>query len=134
MYVGADPGGSSDLISRQVATGLTNELGETFSVINRSGSNGALAAAEVEQAEPDGNIIAVQNASLFAITPLAVAEDEVTNIEDFDVVQRRLARRLRPRRPARAAASRASTTSRVPARRSPTAPPGSAPAPSSPAR
>ena len=86
MYVGADPGGSSDLISRQVATGLTNELGETFSMINRSGSNGALAAAEVEQAEPDGNIIAIQNASLFAITPLAVAEGEVTNIDDFDVV------------------------------------------------
>ena len=86
MYVGADPGGSSDLISRQVATGLTDELGETFSVINRSGSNGALAAAEVEQAEPDGNIIAIQNASLFAITPLAVAEDEVTDIDDFDVV------------------------------------------------
>ena len=86
MYVGADPGGSSDLISRQVATGLTDELGETFSVINRSGSNGALAAAEVEQAEPDGDIIAIQNASLFAITPLAVAEEEVTNIDDFDVV------------------------------------------------
>jgi tripartite-type tricarboxylate transporter receptor subunit TctC len=86
MYVGADPGGSSDLISRQVATGLTDELGETFSVINRSGSNGALAAAEVEQAEADGNIIAVQNASLFAITPLAVAEGEVTDINDFDVV------------------------------------------------
>ncbi|MFC7362716.1 Bug family tripartite tricarboxylate transporter substrate binding protein [Nocardioides astragali] len=86
MYVGADPGGSSDLISRQVATGLSDELGETFSVINRSGSNGALAAAELEQAEPDGSIIAVQNASLFAITPLAVAEGEVTSIDDFDVV------------------------------------------------
>ena len=86
MYVGADPGGSSDLISRQVATGLTDELGETFSVINRSGSNGALAAAEVEQAEPNGDIIAIQNASLFAITPLAVAEEEVTDIDDFDVV------------------------------------------------
>ena len=86
MYVGADPGGSSDLISRQVATGLSEELGETFSVLNRSGSNGALAAAEVQQAEPDGSIISVQNASLFAITPLAVAEDEVTNLDDFDVV------------------------------------------------
>ena len=42
MYVGADPGGSSDLISRAVATGLTDELGETFSVINKPGSNGAL--------------------------------------------------------------------------------------------
>ncbi len=29
----------------------------------------------------------MQNASLFAITPLAVSEDEVTSIDDFDVVQ-----------------------------------------------
>ena len=86
MYVGADPGGSSDLISRAVATGLTDELGETFSVINKSGSNGALAAAELAQAEPDGSVLAIQNASLFAITPLAVAEDEVTDIDDFDVI------------------------------------------------
>jgi tripartite-type tricarboxylate transporter receptor subunit TctC len=87
MYVGADPGGSSDLISRAVATGLSDELGETFSVINKPGSNGALAAAEVTKAEPDGSIIAIQNASLFAITPLAVSEDEVTDIGDFEVVQ-----------------------------------------------
>ena len=86
MYVGADPGGSSDLISRAVATGLSDELGETFSVINKSGSNGALAAAELAQAEPDGSVLAIQNASLFAITPLAVGEDEVTDIGDFDVI------------------------------------------------
>lgn len=86
MYVGASAGGSSDLISRAVARGLTDELGETFSVINKEGSNGALAAAEVAQAEPDGSVLAIQNASLFAITPLAVAEDEVTNIDDFDVI------------------------------------------------
>lgn len=86
MYVGASAGGSSDLISRQVATGLGNELGETFSVINREGANGALAASEIASAEPDGSTIGVQNASLFAITPLAVAEDEATSIDDFDVV------------------------------------------------
>jgi tripartite-type tricarboxylate transporter receptor subunit TctC len=87
MYVGADPGGSSDLISRAVAKGLTDELGQTFTVINKSGSNGALAAAEVAKAEPDGSIIAIQNASLFAITPLAVSEEEVTSIDDFEVLQ-----------------------------------------------
>ena len=86
MYVGADPGGSSDLISRQVSTGLSDALGASFPVINASGANGALAAAEVASAEPDGSTIAVQNASLFAITPLAVAEDEVTSIDDFEVV------------------------------------------------
>ena len=71
MYVGADPGGSSDLISRQVSAGLTDELGEQFPVINQSGANGALAANKVESSDNDGSVIAIQNASLFAITPLA---------------------------------------------------------------
>lgn len=87
MYVGADPGGSSDLISRAVSKGLSDELDASFPVINKSGSNGALAAAEVASAEPDGSTIAIQNASLFAITPLAVSESEVTSLDDFDVVQ-----------------------------------------------
>ena len=86
MYVGADPAGPCDLISRAVSKGLSDELGESFPVINREGSNGALAAGQVASAEPDGSTIAIQNASLFAITPLAVAEDEVTSIDDFEVV------------------------------------------------
>jgi tripartite-type tricarboxylate transporter receptor subunit TctC len=87
MLVGADPGGSSDLISRAVSKGLSDELGASFPVVNKSGSNGALAAADLAKAEADGSTIAIQNASLYAITPLAVAEDEVTNIDDFDVIQ-----------------------------------------------
>jgi tripartite-type tricarboxylate transporter receptor subunit TctC len=86
MYVGADPGGSSDLISRAVSKGFSDELGASFPVINKAGSNGALAAAEIAGAEPDGSTIAIQNASLFAITPLAVSEDEITSIDDFEVV------------------------------------------------
>lgn len=86
MLVGASAGGSSDLISRAVSQGLSDSLGGTFPVINREGANGAIAAAEVASAEPDGSTIAIQNASLFAITPLAVSEDEVTSIDDFDVV------------------------------------------------
>ncbi len=87
MYVGASAGGSSDLISRAVSKGLSDELGGTFPVINREGANGALAAAEVAKAEPNGSVIAIQNASLFTITPLAVSPDEVTKIDDFDIVQ-----------------------------------------------
>lgn len=86
MYVGADPGGSSDLISRQISTGLADALGQQFPVINQSGANGALAANKVESSDNDGSVISVQNASLFAITPLAVPEDQVTSIDDFDVV------------------------------------------------
>ena len=87
MPVGASAGGSSDLISREISRGLSKELGGTFPVINREGANGALAAAEVAKAKADGSTISVQNASLFTITPLAVGEDEVTSIDDFDVVQ-----------------------------------------------
>lgn len=86
MLVGADPGGSSDLISRAVSDGLGQELDASFPVVNRPGANGALAAGELQNAEPDGSTIAIQNASLFAITPLAVAEDEATSIDDFEVV------------------------------------------------
>jgi tripartite-type tricarboxylate transporter receptor subunit TctC len=87
MYVGASAGGSSDLISRAVSKGLSDSLGASFPVINREGANGALAAAEVAGAKPDGKKIAIQNASLFTITPLAVTPDEVTKIDDFEVVQ-----------------------------------------------
>ena len=86
MLVGASAGGSSDLISRAVSKGLSDNLGASFPVINREGANGALAAAEVAKAEPDGSMIAIQNASLFAITPLAVSPEEATKIDDFDVV------------------------------------------------
>jgi tripartite-type tricarboxylate transporter receptor subunit TctC len=86
MYVGASPGGSSDLISRAMSKGLSDDLGASFPVINREGANGALAAAEVAKAEPNGSVISIQNASLFAITPLAVSADEVTKIDDFDIV------------------------------------------------
>lgn len=86
MYVGASAGGSSDLISRAVSKGLSDHLGASFPVINREGANGALAAAEVAKATPDGSVIAIQNASLFTITPMAVSPDEVTSIDDFDIV------------------------------------------------
>jgi tripartite-type tricarboxylate transporter receptor subunit TctC len=86
MYVGASAGGSSDLISRAVSKGLSDSIGGTFPVINREGANGALAAAEIANATPDGSTIGIQNASLFTITPLAVAPDEVTDIDRFDIV------------------------------------------------
>jgi tripartite-type tricarboxylate transporter receptor subunit TctC len=86
MLVGFSAGGSSDLVSRAVSKGLSDELGVSFPVVNREGANGAVAASDLATAEPDGSVIAVQNASLFVITPLAVDEGEVTSIEDFDVI------------------------------------------------
>jgi tripartite-type tricarboxylate transporter receptor subunit TctC len=86
MYVGYAAGGSSDLISRAVAEGLAGDGQHPFRIINREGSNGAIAAADAAAAPADGSVISIQNASLYTITPLAVAADEAADIENFDVV------------------------------------------------
>ncbi|WP_049561473.1 tripartite tricarboxylate transporter substrate binding protein [Nonomuraea sp. SBT364] len=84
--VGASAGGSSDLISRALAQGMAKELGVSAPVVNKPGANGALAAKELQAAKPDGYKIAVQNASLFTITPLTVSAAEATKIDSFDVI------------------------------------------------
>ncbi|MGW8528606.1 Bug family tripartite tricarboxylate transporter substrate binding protein [Nocardiopsis sp. NPDC055824] len=86
IAVGQDPGGSTDLIARALAEGLTDDLGVAAPVVNTPGANGALAANEVAGQEPNGQNLLLINASLTAITPLAVSEDEAVAIDDFEVV------------------------------------------------
>ncbi|TDC10647.1 tripartite tricarboxylate transporter substrate binding protein [Nonomuraea longispora] len=84
--VGASPGGSTDLITRALAQGMAKELGVSAPVLNKPGANGALNAKELQSAAPDGYKLAVQNASLFTITPLTVSPAEATKIDSFDVI------------------------------------------------
>jgi tripartite-type tricarboxylate transporter receptor subunit TctC len=86
MTVGASAGGSSDLISRAMSKGMGQALGVAMPVVNKPGANGALVAKALQSAAPDGYSIAIQNASLFAITPLAVSESEAVKVDDFDIV------------------------------------------------
>ncbi len=86
MTVGASPGGSTDLITRAIAEGLGKELGVSVPVVNKPGANGALNAKELQSAKADGYKIAVQNASLFTITPLAVSANEAVKLDDFDLI------------------------------------------------
>lgn len=86
MTVGASAGGSSDLISRAMSKGMGQTLGVAMPVVNKPGANGALVAKALQSAAPDGYSISIQNASLFAITPLAVSESEAVKADDFDIV------------------------------------------------
>lgn len=47
-------GGSTDLVARTLAQGLGESLGQPFVVENRTGADGAIAAAQVLQAPADG--------------------------------------------------------------------------------
>jgi tripartite-type tricarboxylate transporter receptor subunit TctC len=86
ILVGADPGGSTDLIARAAAEGAADELGVAVTVENKPGANGALSLQELANEDPDGQTLAVFNGSLAYITPFAVAEDEAVSIEDYEPI------------------------------------------------
>lgn len=54
MLVGGPPASSSDIGARLLASKMSERLGQPFIVENKPGATGALAAAEVARAEPDG--------------------------------------------------------------------------------
>jgi tripartite-type tricarboxylate transporter receptor subunit TctC len=86
IYVGQDPGGSTDLIARALAGEVSDDLGVPVSVENKPGANGALAAQELAGQDADGHTLMVYNGSLAYITPLAVAEGEAPDIADYEIV------------------------------------------------
>jgi tripartite-type tricarboxylate transporter receptor subunit TctC len=86
IFVGQDPGGSTDLIARALAEPASDDLGVPVTVENKPGANGALAAKELANAEPDGHTLMIYNGSLAYITPLAVAPDEAVDIADYEIV------------------------------------------------
>lgn len=86
IYVGQDPGGSTDLIARALAKTASDDLGVAVTVENKPGANGALAAQELAGRKPDGHTLMIYNGSLAYITPLAVPADEAVDIADYEIV------------------------------------------------
>ncbi|MFV9474399.1 Bug family tripartite tricarboxylate transporter substrate binding protein [Advenella sp. RU8] len=54
IVVGFSPGGTTDVLARIVAKGLTEEFGETFVVENKAGAGSNIATDIVARAKPDG--------------------------------------------------------------------------------
>lgn len=63
------PGGTVDLVTRQLAERLAAQTGQPFPVENRSGANGIIGSDAVAKAPADGYTLLVQ-ASIFVINPL----------------------------------------------------------------
>ena len=65
------PGGQADLAARPLALGLTKILGQSVVVDNRAGAGGAIGAAAVLKADPDGHTMLM---ALSAVAVLPEAE------------------------------------------------------------
>jgi tripartite-type tricarboxylate transporter receptor subunit TctC len=63
------PGGSSDVVARQIAPLLGEKLGQTFVVDNKPGAGATIGAAEVARAAPDGYTLMLSNTAPISLSP-----------------------------------------------------------------
>jgi tripartite-type tricarboxylate transporter receptor subunit TctC len=63
------PGGTGDVIARQLAKKFGDQLGEPFVVLNKPGAAGTLGATYVARAQPDGYTLLLGYTSEIAIEP-----------------------------------------------------------------
>jgi tripartite-type tricarboxylate transporter receptor subunit TctC len=69
VVVGYAAGGNTDIMARMASKTLTEELKQSFVVENRIGAGGAIAAAHVAQAAPDGYTLFFAASPQIAIVP-----------------------------------------------------------------
>ena len=80
------PGGTTDLIARMVAEGLSQSLGQTVIVENKAGAGGNLGAAEVARAAPDGYTLLMGTPGPLAINRFVYANTPFQADKDFAAV------------------------------------------------
>jgi len=86
MIVPFPPGGSTDMIARSVLPAVQAKTGGTFIVDNRAGAGGAIGAAAVKNAKPDGYTVLVSSLGPFVIGPHLLKNTGYDPMKDFDYV------------------------------------------------
>ena len=78
------PGGTSDLLGRIVAIKLTESLGQSFVVENRTGAGGVIGSDLVAKSAPDGYTLVVSAIASHVIAPaLAASKFPFDPVKDF---------------------------------------------------
>ena len=80
------PGGSTDTIARTMSTKMSASLGQTFVVENQAGATGAIGAARVKRAPPDGYTILVASIGVYATNPFLQKGLQYDPMKDFDLL------------------------------------------------
>jgi tripartite-type tricarboxylate transporter receptor subunit TctC len=79
------PGGSNDVVAREVATGLQERLKQTAIVENKPGGGGTIAYSFVAKSPPDGHLLMIAPAS-FTMGPHLTRNPVYNPITDFAAI------------------------------------------------
>jgi tripartite-type tricarboxylate transporter receptor subunit TctC len=79
-------GGSTDMVARVVGPSVNQKLGQPFVVDNRPGATGAIGAAMVKRAAPDGHTILIASIGVYAINPFLQKGLQYDPAKDFDLL------------------------------------------------
>jgi len=86
FVVGFPPGGSTDIVTRILAEGLSKQLKQTVVVENKAGAGGIVAAAGVANAKPDGYTIFLGTVATNVINPMLRKNPGFDPIKDFTMI------------------------------------------------
>jgi tripartite-type tricarboxylate transporter receptor subunit TctC len=86
MVIPFPAGGSTDLVARTLAQALTESMGQPFVVENRTGADGAIAAAAVMQAPADGHTLFIATNTAMLQVPLLKKSPPYDPARDFTPV------------------------------------------------
>ena len=86
IIVGFPPGGSADILARQVAERIKGPLGQNVIVENKPGAAGRIALDAVKLAAPDGNTLLLAPMGPFALFPHAFKKLNYDGFTDFTPV------------------------------------------------
>jgi tripartite-type tricarboxylate transporter receptor subunit TctC len=70
LLVGFGAGGGTDIVARLLAPKMSESLGQSVVVENRTGASGMIAAADVAKSPPDGYTLMMGTQTIFAVGPI----------------------------------------------------------------
>ena len=88
LIVGFPPGGGVDIVARQLAERLAEQLGQRVTVENRAGAAGNVAMEYVARSRPDGYTLLMGNLGMLSANPTLYAKLGFDPARDFQPVAR----------------------------------------------
>jgi tripartite-type tricarboxylate transporter receptor subunit TctC len=86
LIVPFPPGGTTDIVGRMLAEGLSKEVNQSVMVENRGGAGGSIGARDLARADPDGHTIGLMSVSTHGTNSAVYKSLPYDAVKDFSPV------------------------------------------------